>query len=124
MEEEIWKVYKETRNNRWGRIVYEVSNYGRVKKNGVLFKCNINNGYYSFGRFYVHRAVAELFIPNPDKKLCIDHINTIRTDNRVENLRWVTQKENCNNINSINNRKNTIRKNHYKRIFKEVDDWL
>ncbi len=45
----------------------------------------------------VHRLVAEAFIPNSDRKPCIDHINTVTSDNRVENLRWVTMKENSRN---------------------------
>lgn len=56
-----------------------------LSKNGKVFTCK------------VHRLVAEAFIPNPDNRPCIDHINTVKTDNRVENLRWVTYKENMNN---------------------------
>ena len=47
----------------------------------------------------IHRVVAMAFIPNPLNKPCIDHINTIRNDNRVENLRWCTFSEN--NLNPI-----------------------
>lgn len=47
----------------------------------------------------VHRLVAQAFIPNPQNKPFIDHINTIRDDNRIENLRWVTPHEN--NMNNI-----------------------
>ena len=43
---------------------------------------------------YIHRIVAEHFIPNPDGKKYVNHKNCIRDDNSVENLEWVTAKEN------------------------------
>lgn len=52
----------------------------------------------------IHRLVADTFIPNPYNKPCIDHISTVRDDNRVENLRWATHKENNNNPISRTNR--------------------
>ena len=97
METEVFKIYKETTHTRWGHRVYEVSNLGRVKCNGKIVEPYIHNRYLYNGSFYIHRAVAELFVPNPENKPCVDHINTDRLDNRAENLRWVTYKENCNN---------------------------
>ena len=67
-------------------------------------------GYYSITlykngidyRRSVHRLLAQIFIPNPDNKPCVDHINRNRTDNRLENLRWVTYSENNKNTNHKN----------------------
>ena len=96
MKEE-WKIYKETKSSFWGNRVYEVSNLGRVKLNGEIVEPYIHSKYLHIGSFQIHRAVAELFVPNPENKPCVDHINTDRLDNRACNLRWVTHKENSNN---------------------------
>lgn len=93
---EIFKVYKTTQ-----KAIWEVSNYGNVKKNGKPYECTINpvSGYKVFGsNYYLHKSVAELFIPNPDNKPQVDHIDTDRLNNHIDNLRWCTRQENCNNI--------------------------
>ena len=96
MEEE-WKYYKTTDSKRWGHRVYEVSNFGHAKLNGELIEFDESARYYGIAGAYLHKIVAELFIPNPENKPHVDHIDTNTHNNRVDNLRWCTQKENCAN---------------------------
>jgi hypothetical protein len=82
---------------------YFVSNMGNVKsdKTNRLLKIQTNLGYSTVGLnninkrycFLVHRLVAKAFIPNPENKLTVNHINHNTYDNRVENLEWNTSKE-------------------------------
>lgn len=122
MEQEIWKVIE-------SYPMYEVSNFGKVRKissGRVLKQCLDSKGYPSVNvndgkkvtLKVVHRLVAIAFLPNPENKTCIDHIDTDRTNNKVvfkkdgsidyveTNLRWVTPKENSNNPNSLRKLRN------------------
>jgi len=116
--EEIWKPVVGYEG------LYEVSNFGAVRnvrrKHNIKLRIN-SGGYYHvylnrdgiMKTVSVHRLVAMAFIPNPENKPCVDHINTNKQDNSVTNLRWVTHKENMNNPNTINNFKNPNYNGYY-----------
>lgn len=98
--EEQWRVIEEATN-------YEVSNLGHIRntKSGQVLNPGVSgNGYRQvslrmkasgkFEKRYVHRLVASYWIPNPENKREVNHKNLDRTDNRVENLEWVTSSDN------------------------------
>ena len=93
----------------------EVQHYLRI---GVRTKEGL------FKDFLAHRLVAEAFIPNPENKPQVDHISEDKTDNRIENLRWATNKENHNHgtghtraSTHLNSQKNYIR---FRKMVKNV----
>lgn len=116
--------------------LYKISSLGKLKRCNKTYFCGNNTKRVleereiigdkdSFGhvrvtlykngtkkRIFLHRLIAESFIPNSENKPEIDHINAIPDDNRVENLRWVTHQENLNNPITLKRKSSAAMGNH------------
>ena len=114
---ELWKDIKEYEG------IYQVSNLGRVKrvetdrvlkgsknKKGYLRVDLYKNGSQSNKR--IHRLVAQAFIPNPENKSQVNHIDENKTNNVISNLEWTTAKENINHGTRNERAGNTISKSN------------
>ena len=76
------------------RIEKEMISTGYKTKNGYVYQTLLKNGQRK--TFKLHRLVAQVFIPNPYNKPQVNHIDGDKTNNRSDNLEWVTRKENLN----------------------------
>ena len=99
MNSKEWKIIQDFPN-------YMVSNYGEVKniKTNLVLKPYVTKRKYVYvnlrkeNKSYnvqVHRLVAKAFIPNLQIKPCVNHIDYNPSNNKVDNLEWVTHSENC-----------------------------
>lgn len=118
---EIWKKIKDFPN-------YEISSYGRLKNlttNYILTDRYKKSGYAIASLYigskksynkYIHRLVAEAFIPNPNNYPTVNHIDFDKKNNRIENLEWATQSQQ-----SLHNNKKTNKKtitNNMRKVWK------
>ena len=90
------RVWSKHKGGRWRK-------YGR-DKDGYLQVSFCEGGKSTTRK--MHRLIAIHYIPNPKNKPTVDHINRIKTDNRIENLRWATHEE------QSSNKSDYVRKNN------------
>lgn len=114
MTDEDWKIIKDTNG------LYEVSNKGRVKRNGgrILKNTLMKVGYFSVAlsidgkvkRHYVHKLVAEAFLDHYKEDSVVNHKDGSKTNNAISNLEFISRSENARHWASDNRSQSAGRK--------------
>ena len=99
---EEWQLYATREGDLYRKRSYKngaekVVKIGSKDNSNGYMRFDVKNNNGTILRGYNHVLIARTFILNPDEKPFVDHINGIRVDNRVENLRWATSSENNRN---------------------------
>ena len=103
--------------------LYKINRNGDVWtcRNGRVLKPALARGYKMIGlhkdgkqkHYKIHRLIMLHFVPNPDNLRCVDHINRNRQDNRIENLRWSSHRDNMINMEYVEKRRGYIQTKPY-----------
>ena len=123
---EIWKDcplgndYDKVRTSNLGRIKVKDNNptYGTLRKNGYCDIKIFNNKEKKYKSFRVHRLVCLTFLENPENKPFVNHKDENRSNNKLDNLEWMTNKENVNHSLNLNNR---VKENKRSKIVVQID---
>lgn len=87
-DSEVWSVVKKSPKKLTGAVIYD----GKRNTSTYRILCLTHEDGVSASK-YLHRIVAEAFIPNPENKPTVNHINGKKQDNRIDNLEWATHSE-------------------------------
>ena len=130
LEGELWKDINEDDY----KTDYQISTFGRIKscKNGhsrILKPFIDKDGYLGIAlsknakvkKFKVHRLVAKAFIPNPENKETVNHIDGCKMNNSISNLEWNSQSEN--NYHAIKTGLRKPQKNPKRKLTDMEVDW-
>lgn len=118
-KDEIWR-------NSPTLLNIEVSNKGNIRNSITkieLRRYKVGNYLkiqYEGKQYFLHKLIAEAFIPNPYNKPHVDHIDTNTLNNNIENLRWCTTKENNNNPITISKQANRLKSYNEERKLKVI----